>query len=480
MTIEIRPAAVRSQISQKSNRMDIMVRSLNNSYNKVEQFCSADGSLTGAGFNAAREHMGQYRDFCLAAHECIEMTRRADQQVVGALGTFGWMSRVSEQEWLEKQRQAEQQVSSLRSQAAETERNREWFDLAAAYYARALRGLAFAWQIDADHAGRMLSKIYSYCEQTNGLYGGDLGTLTNAVNAGAQAFASCGFDAATHTWGKLDSSWKSDEVQAIIEDNLDVLLLKGYGDIDQALLIDPVASTVSNWWEDTTDAVADWWNDPDNSFARWWDDNSTTIENVGNVVFGVVGVVGGIAAIACGGGVVAAGIAGIGVLCGLADAGSGLAGLLMNDEVNWEEMLGKGVARTLGLDEETGVLVANGVSTAVALFNVKKLPANAGKLVKSFEGLSDLEKPLKKAGTLASSVGQFEKRSAVFEMAPVFDGKAAKTTEFVSDLCETADGVKNVVDLPGNAFDFVSGLGKKEGDAVNYANAASAAGGYGY
>ena len=484
MTIEIRPAAVRQQIAEKSRQMDAMAKALNGAHGKVDHFCSTDSNLKGAGFDAARSHMGQYKDFCLAAHECIEMTRHADQQVTSALGVFGGMGRVSEQEYLDKQRDAQQQASSFRSQANSIDWNRDIFDLDAMYRSWSLRWAARSWQRNADEAGRMLSKIYSYCEQTNGLYGGDLGKLANAVQAGAQSFASCSFDAATGAWGKFDSSWKSDEVQAIIEDNLDVLLFKGYGDVDRALLVDPVVSGVSSWWEDTTDAVADWWNDPDNSFARWWDDNSTTIENVGKVVFGVAGCVGAVAMIATGVGAPAGIAAIIGLTSGLADVGTGIAGLATGENIEWQEKTGGKIASALGFDEEAGVFAVETMTTLASLYNISKLPQNAGKLVGS---AGKLFGSAEAAETVHSGVKSVKTTTSFASGAPLFTGRAAtkatKATkaEFARDLGELSDGVDSAFGAVGDFFDGLNDFSKsKRMEDDGYADVASTAIGYGY
>lgn len=55
----------------------------------------------------------------------------------------------------------------------------------------------------------MLSKIYSYCSQTNGAYA-EVGNLNACMIKGASALAASGYSAKAGCWGALDASWRTE------------------------------------------------------------------------------------------------------------------------------------------------------------------------------------------------------------------------------------------------------------------------------
>ena len=432
MTIEIRPAAVRAQLAQKAALLSAIGNAASDAYGKVGWFCGTGGVLAGEGYEAARVHMGQYKNFCLKVHECVEMTREADLKVAGALGRFGAASVVSESEWLEKKRFAEQQAARCRSEASRLEAQPAFPGSSLA--AMSARLSASIWDTQAEYAARMLSDIYSYCAETDGLYGGDLGKLADAVRAGASAFASCGFDASTGKWGEIDYSWTSDEIEAIAARNLDKLLFKGYGEVDRALILDPVADSVGKWWEG----------------------NGTTVKNVGKVVFGIAGVVGSVALMASGVGAPAGIAAMLGIVGGSMDVGSGLAGLAEGKEVDWGKEVGRGVASALGGDPEKVEFAIEAVTTVSSVCSISKLPSSAGKLIDSAKGLDGLGKVAKATDSLKEGFEAADATADVIRSAPLFEGKAAAVNLLVKDACDFVDDVGGAVDIAEKGLDALS------------------------
>lgn len=452
MSIEIRPAQVQAQIREKSRSLDALGHAVNDAYGKVDWFCGTGGVLSGEGYEAARVHMGQYKDFCLKVHECIEMTRQADSQVSNALGVFGGAARVSEQEWLDKQNAAQRQLSSLRDQANRLAKEPPSF--ASAFSSLQVQFSIASWENQARYAGQMLSKIYSYCAQTNNVYEGDLGKLTSAVRAGASAFAGCSFDSSTGKWGQIDYSWSSDEIEAIVSNNLNVLMFKGYGEVDRVLLVDPVANSVADWWEQ----------------------NGTWITNVGKVAFGVVAIAGAVAAIMTGVGAPAGIAALIGFVGGSLDAATGIAGLTQGKNIDWEEELGKGIASTFGGDPEKAAFAVGVITTIASVINIRNIPKAAGKVLNSVRGLSNLSKPLKSGEAAHSATTKYKEMGKLIESAPLLEGRSAAKAELVRDAAELGDGFSGVADISEKGLDALTEIQKERRNG--YANAATAAAGY--
>ena len=209
MTIEIRPAAVRNQISEKKRLLNRMAIAASVIRSAVTNFCAAQ-EFSGDAYTVAREHMAKYLNYLDVFEACIEKVRAADNQIRDALGAFGGMSVVSEQEWLDSKRQAKWWAMSCWSRSSYYLQNYLEYGYSEAYSNCVDR--AREWEGRADRAEEMLSKIRSYREQTDNVHGGDdLSALYDAVRAGSAAFvASCTYDAETHVWGKVDSSWYDD------------------------------------------------------------------------------------------------------------------------------------------------------------------------------------------------------------------------------------------------------------------------------
>ena len=451
MTIEIRPAAVRDQIAQKSALLDEISGAVNGAHGKVDWFCGSGGVLAGEGYEAARIHMGQYKNFCLKVAECVEMTREADSRVLSALGRFGGMSVVSEREWLEKRNSAQRQASRCRSEA-----NRlaaQPFSPDAAFGAMCARFSAVMWQNQAEFASRKLSDIYSYCAETNGLYEGDFGKLTDAVRAGASAFTSCRFDSATGKWASIDYSWTNDEIEGIAAGNLNRLLFKGYGEAWQVLYIDP---------------ALDW-------AAGVWEENEDWIASVGQVVIGVASIVGAVAALAAGGGVVVGAAALLGFSSGMLDVSAGTAGLVKGEKVEWEEDLGRGIASVSGGDPDKAAFGVSVGTTVVSLVNIKKIPLRAGKLAESGKEVDGLSKAMKLTDSFDAVKERYEAIDLATRKMPLLKDESVKRAEFINNLCEMVDSVDGGVDISEKVLDAIKESRKEKGSG-NANNAAVAAG----
>ena len=321
-----------------------------------------------------------------------------------------------------------------------------------------INGSIQAWRRQANEAGRMLSRIYSYCKATNGAHEGRVEQINAMAAAGAARFAGCGFSVSggTVSWDPIDEgSWFNRGVY----DSCAPFIERVYGDVSRMVLDNPVADSIADWWEE----------------------NGTWVTNVGKIAFGVVGVAGAIAMIASGvgapGGVaVLAGIAGtFGLTYSLLDVGTGLGGLVTGKEFDWESGLAGGIADAVGADRGAVEAGVKGFGTAVSLVNVAKLPANAGRLLNSAGDLADLSKSTKSVET---AVEGFDSAyvTGVSDMARLSKVKLKK--KVAQDALDLAGDLEDSFDLTTSAMDKLTAAKKKEmsGDAYS----SNVALGYGY
>lgn len=206
MGIEIRPAAVAAQIEAKAAVLSALLDEVAAKRAAARGFAD-DRVLSGAGYDAARQRVGSYDALLGAIETSVQRTMQVDARVAAALSErFGGMARASEDEWAQKQCEAEERARWLEGSLC-------W-----------LRGLPTrSWQLErvyadaaeaarehASAAGEMLSKIYSYCAETNGAYEGPLAELNASIARGCAAFASSGYGSVPGRWGALDASWLAD------------------------------------------------------------------------------------------------------------------------------------------------------------------------------------------------------------------------------------------------------------------------------
>ena len=206
MRIEIRPAAVAAQIDEKARILRAALGSLDQIELAISALSGSGDSLTGAGYDAARAHMSRYGQLVGTAKRSISATLDADGAVRRALGGFGGAGRVSEAEWREKLNDAERQISSLQAQARALAQSAPPTAAGLECELMAVKGSVQAWRRLADEAGRMLSRIYSYCEATNGAHEGRAGQVNAMAAAGAARFAGCGFSVSggAVSWDPID------------------------------------------------------------------------------------------------------------------------------------------------------------------------------------------------------------------------------------------------------------------------------------
>lgn len=205
MGIEIRPSAVMGQIGTKAGMLDALLGEVRSKRSAAQSFVN-DSFLSGAGYDAAKQRVSSYDALFGAIEVSVARTKQVDARVSSALsGYFGGCGRVSEDEWREKQREAEQRYVSLEGTLNWLRRQpvRMWWSEWS--YSSAMNSA----RESASYAGDMLSKIYSYCDETNGAYGGELAGLNACIARGCAAFSSSGYSVAGG-WGKLDQSWQTD------------------------------------------------------------------------------------------------------------------------------------------------------------------------------------------------------------------------------------------------------------------------------
>ena len=457
MPIEIRPAAVAAQIEEKARALRAALRSLDQVDLAISSFSGSGDSLKGAGYDAARSHMGQYTQLVDAVRRSINATLDADGAVRGALGGFGGAGRVSEAEWREKLNDAERHISSLQAQARALAQSTPPTAAGLECELMSINDSVRHWRRQADEAGRMLSRIYDYCAATNGAYEGKVEEINAMASAGAARFAGCGFSVSggAVSWDPIDEgSW----LDRGVYDSCAPLIERAYGDASRMALDNPVAGPIAGWWEE----------------------NGTTVTNVGKVAFGAVGVAAGIAMIASGvgapGGVaVLAGIAGtFGLTYGLLDVGTGLGGLATGKELDWESGLAHGLADAAGADGNAAEAGVKGFGTAVSLVNVAKLPANAGRLLDSAGDLADLSKSAKTFDTAAEEFGSVGAKR-VSSLAG--SSESALRKEIAGSAIDLAENLEDPFDLVTDAANGLAAAKKKEMKYDAYSE--NAAPGYG-
>lgn len=454
MTIEIRPAAVRNQISEKARMLNELQSAIVDARNAVNWFCSAGGEFSGSGYAAAQEHMIAYVDYLNTIEACINKVRDADDFVSNALGVFGGESVVSEQEWLDKQQEAKQGAADCWNNATQYQQDYLTYGYSEAYMGCV--SSAWEWESRESYAGQRLSDIYSYCERTNGAHNSsDLGTLYDAVRAGSAAFAaSCGYDAETHAWGVIDSSWYTDEVRVVASQ--DLALRSSCGNVQPVAISNPI-----------TDAISD-----------WWAANGTDISNYLKVGFAVAGMLAGAVMIASGVGapagaaVLAYAAGGIGLTYGFLDLLDGLNGLDDGTEHNWRSGFSRSVATAFGADPDV-------VEAGVNIIGFAGNLANAGGLVRNGAALVNSGKALNAFNETASATTVVRKG---FEASAITNGcgaagvgEVALQSKMISNAFEFSDSVEGVASVSKAFMDGAFG-DRREGGS--YAGAAFVAAGY--
>lgn len=214
--IQIRPAAVQKQINEKKSSM----QSLGEECERLQKAARAfteDESLQGQGWEAAKERIGAYDKLTSAIIYACGLISMGDDTVFNALNSrFGSLEAANEEEWLQMQSEAQALYD-----AAEKDFNDAYdSNNASADNAATLQDASERMGTNKeklDKAGAMLSKIYSYCEETNHVYEGDeLSDYRNAIAHGVSALTESTFDTNTNTWHDWDDGW-TDEMNHAVE-----------------------------------------------------------------------------------------------------------------------------------------------------------------------------------------------------------------------------------------------------------------------
>ena len=202
--IQIRPSAVQAQIEGKYGVMSALSDECERIGRAAQSFADEE-ALTGPGWDAAKSRIAAYSKLTAAMVYACGIIGIADRHVFSALSSrFGSTSAVDEEEWLQMQQEARHMLAQTESILSSSTSRGTGQDGALGEYASAIPGYLERIR----RAGEVLSKIYSYCEETNGLYSDDeLSGLCNLVARGTRALASSGFDGQTCSWSAWDDGW---------------------------------------------------------------------------------------------------------------------------------------------------------------------------------------------------------------------------------------------------------------------------------
>lgn len=202
--IQIRPSAVQAQIEGKYGVMSALSDECERIGRAAQSFADEE-ALAGPGWDAAKSRIAAYSKLTAAMVYACGIIGIADRHVFSALSSrFGSTSAVDEEEWLQMQQEARHMLAQAESILSSSTSRGTGQDGALGEYASAIPGYLERIR----RVGEVLSKIYSYCEETNGLYSDDeLSGLCNLVARGTRALASSGFDGQTCSWSAWDDGW---------------------------------------------------------------------------------------------------------------------------------------------------------------------------------------------------------------------------------------------------------------------------------
>ncbi len=214
--IQIRPAAVQKQITEKTSSMKSLSEECERLQEAARSFAKNE-SLQGAGWEAAKARVGAYDKLFSAIIYAYGLISTGDDTVFNALNSrFGSLEAANEEEWLQMQREAQALYD-----AAEKDFN-DAYDPSHTSTDQSTKLQDASERMGTnreklDKAGAMLSKIYSYCEETNHVYEGDeLSGYRDAIAHGVSALTGSTFDPTTSSWHDWDDGW-TDELNHAAE-----------------------------------------------------------------------------------------------------------------------------------------------------------------------------------------------------------------------------------------------------------------------
>ena len=196
MSIEIRPNGVSDQVAAKANLLSEISSELAARKDIINAFI--DSPLTSDGYEALKARVETYPVLIAGLEYAATLTMQADQTVESALGRFGGVDKISEQELLDKQNDALDRVAGLEAQYSGILKG-SCTGLASDFLGNFIANA----QLQADAAGEMLSDVYSYCEETNNVYQ-NVEDIYIAIDAGFQAFSNAA--AGKGNWPTLTNS----------------------------------------------------------------------------------------------------------------------------------------------------------------------------------------------------------------------------------------------------------------------------------
>lgn len=475
MGIEIRPVAVQGQLDEKFKTLSTMLDSIDKIKAVLDGFSQSGSLLSGDGYDAARAHMGQYEKLLDTLEESVRLVREADTNVKGALNDFGGAARVSEDEWRDKKDDAEKRISlaqekirnfeadlsSVQSRiSSSTEKSKETTQAQLSELSSVMYGLSSQksllpqLQANANEAGEMLSRIYAYCEKTNGAYEGTLQDVSAMAASGAAQFASCGFSVidGKPSWDVIDeSSWFN---QGIYDAGSYVFDKKGFGEICDVVMADPTVDAILDWWE--KDGINLFWN---------------LVDNLGVIVSGALSIAEAIPLCASG---VGAPLGLWFITVGLLDVTSGTAGMLAGKKYEWREDMAKTLSSRYGTDRIFTELVVE-VSTSTSPIGLAKAPKDIGHLV---DLVSDL-KSFSKGVDAFPNAGFYGKPSKTGTDLPATDVGAVeveKKKALAKKAFDVAGDIKDIGELTGMVAGKIHEMKERREDG-GYAEFAFAAAG---
>ena len=421
MSIEIRPNAVTAQTNDKFKELSSMLGTIESVRAALNGFADSGAVLSGAGYDAARSHMAQYDRLLNTLEASVRAVRDADTKVRAELGVFG-CDRVSEREWKDGKTRALRRARMLRAQADALAQSAPPTAAGLECEMMALARSEQAARHNADHAGHMLSLIYSYCEKTNGLYEGAVEQIGKMAAAGVSSFANCRFSVANGVgvWEPIDESLWFD--QGVYDSCAYAMKKKGFGEVCDLVFASPTVTAIE----------------------RWWDENAVLISNLKKITFAVIDFAIGSAMIA----------SGVGIPLGIAlwvysaaDFTSGSVGLIDGEDYDWEAAFSREAALLTGANPDA---VEGGVKTVGAgihFVGAAGIFATAGRLIDSVGSLRKLSETVEVEEIFS---GAIEAASAVKS-----SGASVALTEKRAALVEKirADAL-NIVEGLGDAFDF--------------------------
>ena len=208
MSIELRPAAVKSMLDEKAWKFDKMKETFTQSVQAMYQFVY-DDTLKGAAYDAAKERFACHIQTIEAFELWVDRSKQIDSSFKRIIErTWGGMAEVSETYWLDQRARCSSKITYFKDKAERAERSA----LDPTQVVDAIRGPYYRMQVSAyenawNIANDFLNKIYQYCNETNNIYNdADLNALDTSIGQAISAFNNAKFNPETKTWAKMDTS----------------------------------------------------------------------------------------------------------------------------------------------------------------------------------------------------------------------------------------------------------------------------------